>query len=76
MMDGVIDERFWSNFIELLNNSEGLSALLDVPVDEISTWRKKVEDGIATVEEREGKIQFRKNKKVLKTDLPDDDDGE
>ena len=36
-----VNETFWSDFIQVLNNSEGLSVLLDVPIDEISTWRKK-----------------------------------
>lgn len=69
-----IGETFWQDFMLLLNNSEGLSSLLDVSVDEIATWRKKIEDAIAVVEEKDGKLDFKKNKKLLKTGMPDDDE--
>ena len=71
-----VNETFWQDFILVLNNSEGLSALLDTPIEKIITWRKNIENAIAVVEEREGKIEFKKNKKLLKTGLPDDDEDE
>jgi hypothetical protein len=71
-----VSETFWSDFIQVLNNSEGLSVLLDVSIDEISTWRKKIEDAIASIEARDGELSVKKNKKIMKTNLPDDEDFE
>ena len=69
-----VNETFWSDFIQVLNNSEGLSVLLDVPIDEISTWRKKIENAIDAIEARDGELSIKKNKKIMKTSLPDDED--
>jgi PHP family Zn ribbon phosphoesterase len=69
-----VNETFWSDFIQVLNNSEGLSVLLDVPIDEISTWRKKIENAIDAIEARDGELSVKKNKKIMKTSLPDDED--
>ena len=69
-----VNETFWSDFIQVLNNSEGLSVLLDVPIDEISTWRKKIENAIDAIEARDGELNVKKNKKIMKTSLPDDED--
>jgi PHP family Zn ribbon phosphoesterase len=69
-----VNETFWSDFIQVLNNSEGLSVLLDVPIDEISTWRKKIENAIDAIEARDGELSIKKNKKIMKTNLPDDED--
>lgn len=71
-----LGDSFWDDFMLLLNNSEGLSALLDVSIDEISTWRKKVEDGLAQVGEEDGELDVKKNKKLIKTAQPDDIDDD
>lgn len=62
-----VNETFWDDFISVLNNSEGLSALFDVPVEKISTWRKKIKAGIKAVEDKDGKLEINKNKKMIKT---------
>jgi hypothetical protein len=67
-----ISESFWDDFIQILNNSEGLSALLDVSVDEISTWRKKIEDALSQVGEEDGDLDVGKNKKLVKTGQPEE----
>lgn len=71
-----LGENFWDDFIQLLNNSEGLSALLDVSVDDISTWRKKIEDGLSQVGKEDGDLEIGKNKKLMKTGLPEEPDDE
>ena len=48
--------------------------MLDVPIDEISTWRKKIENAIDAIEARDGELSIKKNKKIMKTNLPDDED--
>lgn len=44
------DQKFWSNFILLLNNSQGLAELLGVSEDNISTWYEKINSKIAEVQ--------------------------
>lgn len=71
-----LGEGFWDDFVQLLNNSEGLSALLDVSVDDISTWRNKVENGLSQVRSEDGDSEIGKNKKLVKTAQPDEPDDE
>jgi hypothetical protein len=73
-----VNETFWEDFIQVLNNSEGLSALLDIDIEEIATWRKKIEDVLSVVKEDDGEQDIGKNKKLVRTGMPDfeDDDDE
>lgn len=71
-----LQDNFWSDFIQLLNNSEGLSSLLGVSVDDISTWRKKIEDGLSQVGKDDGELDVGKNKKLIKTGQPDSSDDD
>ena len=71
-----VNETFWNDFIDVLNNSEGLSALLDIDIDEIITWRKKIEDALAVVQEDDGESDLGKNKKILRTGQPDLDEND
>jgi len=60
-------EDFWEDFNLVVNNSEGLSALLDIPVEKISTWRQKVNSVLDKVREADGTADVGKNKKLIKT---------
>ena len=62
-------EDFWEDFNLLVNNSDGLSALLDIPVEKISTWRKKVNDVLEKVRDADGNEDVGKNKKLIKTGI-------
>jgi len=66
-----LDEDFWNNFKLVVNNSDGLSKLLDVPVEKISTWREKIDKAIKKVQELDGDVKLKKNKKILKPDAPE-----
>ena len=66
-----LDEDFWTNLKLVMNNSEGLSKLLDVPVEKISTWREKIERAMKKVKEQDGETKINKNKKLLKPDAPE-----
>lgn len=71
-----VSETFWEDFIQVLNNSEGLSALLEVDIDDIITWRKKIEDALSVVKDDDSEQDIGKNKKLIKTDQPDFDDDD
>lgn len=67
-----IRENFWQDFILLLNNSKGLSDLLDVPVEKISTWNAKITAKLQEVDNADTSIQVKKNKKLIKTGKPNE----
>lgn len=67
-----IDAEFWDHFLSLLNNSEGLSKLLDIPVEKISSWRGKVQKCLSHVQDLDSEPEQKKNGKLLKTGLPED----
>jgi hypothetical protein len=62
-------EDFWDDFNLVVNNAEGLSTLLDIPVEKISTWRSKVEEVLDKVREADGQSELGKNKKIVKTGI-------
>lgn len=62
-------EDFWDDFNLVVNNAEGLSALLDIPVEKISTWRGKVTDVLDKVREADGQSDVGQNKKIIKTGI-------
>lgn len=62
-------EDFWDDFNLIVNNAEGLSALLDIPVEKISTWRSKVEEALDKVRDADGQSEVGKNKKIVKTGI-------
>lgn len=41
-----IAETFWDNFIQILQHSEPISKLLDVPEHKVATWKEKIESAI------------------------------
>jgi|LakMenEpi03Aug12_release.lakeMendotaPanAssembly.Ray.scaffolds.fasta_scaffold01099_36 hypothetical protein len=68
-----INDTFWDDFIQLLNNSEGLSSLLDISINDITSWRKKIESALKKVQLEDGEVETKKNKKLIKTGQTDGD---
>lgn len=66
-----VSETFWDDFISVMNNSEGLATLLDVSEEQISTWRPRIEKALAAVKAADDQGDVKKNKKLVKTGLPD-----
>ena len=64
-----ISEDFWEKFILLLNNAEGLGALLDIDPDTIGTWATKINDARKQVTDADTKEDVNKNRKLVKTGL-------
>jgi hypothetical protein len=60
-----INENFWDDFLLVLNNSSGLSALLGVPKSKVSTWSKKIKEALKESEEK--KTNLSKKNKIIKT---------
>jgi Trm5-related predicted tRNA methylase len=65
-----IRETFWEDFIKLLNNSESLAELLDVPVNNIGKWRTKIKEALEEVHMHDSDSKAKKNLKLIKTGLP------
>jgi hypothetical protein len=68
---GVRDE-FWDDFLAVLNNSQDLSELLDIPVEKISSWRGKIQNALEKVRDADSDPEQKKNGKLMKTGLPED----
>ena len=66
-----LSEDFWANLKLIINNSDGLSKLLDIPVEKITTWREKIDKAIKKVKDLDGESKVNKNKKILKPDVPE-----
>lgn len=58
-----IDENFWENFIRLLNNTSGVSELLDVSPEKISKWNSQIRIGLKQLEKETEDLG--KNKKLI-----------
>jgi hypothetical protein len=59
-----IREDFWDDFILLLNNSEGLAALLNVPEDIVSTWHHEIKKNL---KDKDSEIEiYKKKRKMLR----------
>ena len=67
-----INKDFWDQFLLLLNNSEALSDLLNVPVEKIGTWYELVKNNLDKVHESDGEVIPKEKKRLLKTGLPED----
>lgn len=58
-----VRDDFWQDFMNVCNNAEALAALLDVRVDQVTSWGAKVRHGLKLVEEadrRDGPPNTRK----------------
>ena len=71
-----IRENFWDDFLQLINGSEDLSELLDVPVSKISLWHEKIHHALEKVKKADSSLNPKDNSKLLKTGLPDMPDPE
>lgn len=65
-----IGENFWDDFLLLLNNAEGLGALLDIDPDKIATWSAKINDARSKVSDDDSQEEVGQNKKIMKTGMP------
>lgn len=65
-----VDDKFWDNFLLVINNSEGLSELLDVPESKISTWHDKIKNALLRVHATDSPEKPKKYQKMIKTGLP------
>ena len=65
-----INNGFWQDFLSLLNNSDGLSELLDVPKNKVGTWRKKIIEALKEYEDNKKEYLVNKKNKIIRTGLP------
>jgi hypothetical protein len=70
---GIRDE-FWDDFLLVINNSEGLSQLLDIPTTKISGWHDKVKHVLDKVRQADASPDPKDNGKLLKTGQSDEPD--
>jgi hypothetical protein len=60
-----INNNFWNEFQSLLNNSDELSILLNIPKSKIITWKSKIQDGLNDYKREQEEIN--KKKRIIKT---------
>jgi len=58
-----VDENFWENFLRVMNNSSGLSELLDVPSEKITKWHSRIKDALKEINDEIDDVG--KNKKLI-----------
>lgn len=66
-----IDEKFWDNFLLILNDAESLSNLLNVSIEKISNWSNYVKEGLEILEKQEKQNIPKERRTLLKTGLPE-----
>jgi len=69
-----VRETFWDDFLLVINNSDGLSELLDVPTVKISGWHEKVKQALKKVQQSDSTPEPKDNGKLLKTGHSDEID--
>lgn len=62
-----LNEKFWKEFILVLNNSQGLAELLDVSHDKVSTWHQKIQNKLKEVQAADQNVEVNKNRKIMRT---------
>lgn len=67
-----VREEFWDDFLAVLNNSSGLSELLDIPTTKISSWHQRIKEELAKVKESDQNSDGKSNRKMIHTGLPED----
>jgi hypothetical protein len=70
-----VRENFWDDFLSVINNSSGLSELLDVPVTKIASWHQKVKEELNKIKEIDKTPDASSNRKMIHTGLPEEDDN-
>jgi hypothetical protein len=66
-----VSEDFWDNFLQVINNSEALSELLDVPTTKIGSWHSKINDALSKVKQADEGPEVKKKNKMINTGEPD-----
>lgn len=69
-----IREDFWDDFLSVINNSEGLSELLDIPVTKISSWHSRIQEELDKVKHSDLNDTAGKDT-LLKTGLGQENDS-
>jgi hypothetical protein len=67
-----VREDFWDDFLLVINNSEGLSELLNVPTVKIAEWHDRVKHALDKVQKADGTPEPKDNGKLLKTGHSDE----
>lgn len=67
-----IREDFWDDFLAVINNSSGLSELLDIPVTKIASWHQKIKEELNKVKKADETPDSSSNRKMIHTGLPKD----
>lgn len=67
-----IRDKFWDDFLLLLNDSASVSELFGVPIEKVATWRNKIHHALESVKKSDETIIPRKKGKLLKTGLPEE----
>ena len=67
-----VREDFWDDFLSVINNSSGLSELLDVPVTKISSWHHRVREELDKVKKADEMPDASGKKQMIHTGLPQD----
>jgi hypothetical protein len=67
-----IRDKFWDDFLSLLNNSQAVSDLLNVPPEKVSTWYSCVKNGLERVNKADSEVIPKDKKKLMRTSLPED----
>lgn len=62
-----VREEFWDDFLAVVNNSEGLSALLDIPSVKIGAWHEKVRNTLEKVRQADAVPDPKDSGALLKT---------
>jgi hypothetical protein len=64
-----VNEEFWDEFMQVCNNSDGLSELLDVPSASIIGWASKIKDALEMVRQADstGEGDEKPKSKVINT---------
>jgi len=66
-----IRDKFWDDFLLLLNDAESLAELLGVSIEKVSTWRSKIHNALKNVKSSDATLIPREKGKLLKTGLPE-----
>lgn len=45
---------FWNDFISIINDSDGLSELLDVPAEKIGGWAARIQEILDEISDKDG----------------------
>ena len=69
-----IRDNFWDDFLQVINNSEGLSELLDISTVKISEWHQRIKDALEKINSVDGDQEVKNNEKMLKTGHSDEID--